>query len=228
MSKHWLPTDGQTEPLPSRAHPHGFIAAAAAAYDVVTRALDNRRRGRHGGVLLTHGGFTFDLLRPEESVVAIDDIAHALSNICRFGGHTRVFYSVAQHSVLASYIVEPKHALAALLHDATEAYYTDLVSPLKHLVRAYRSLERRAEAAILSRFGLPPTLPPEVKIADLVMLATERRDLLPDCGGEWKVLRGVKPLNEQIVPLPPGAAKDLFMRRYQELRYGVPAAEVRA
>lgn len=118
-------------------------------------------------------------LRPED--VDIVEIAHALANICRFGGHVPAgFYSVAQHSVLVASVLPPELRLVGLLHDATEAYCGDLVRPLKHSpeLAAFREMENAMWPAIAERFGLPLAIPGEVKEADRRMLQTERRDLL--------------------------------------------------
>jgi hypothetical protein len=122
--------------------------------------------------------------RPDPAAVDIEDIARALSRICRFGGHLRDevdHYSVAQHSVWVSRICQPDHALLGLLHDAAEAYLGDMIRPLKKLLPAYKQLEQSWEGAIGERFGLGDALvnlPADVKEADETMLNTERRYLL--------------------------------------------------
>jgi hypothetical protein len=140
---------------------------------------------RQGDWFLSSTGrqiYLFDL-RPED--VQIEEIAHALSNLCRFNGHCREFYSVAQHSVLVSLAVPRELALAALLHDATEAYVGDMIRPLKRSMPEYSALEDRIWLVIAERFCLPATLPEEVKIADTRALQTERRDLLAPHPWPW-------------------------------------------
>lgn len=165
----------------------------------------------------TTSGRCFDLINIEYNTIRIEDIANALSNTCRFGGHTLEFYSVAQHCVLASHTVSPENALAALMHDAAEAFLGDIPSPLKALLPDYRALEKRVEYHIFTTFGLLTGLPKEIKEVDLQLLATEKRDLLNPSPSSWSSLNGVKPLPTKIVPWTPSEAYNLFMDQYNAL-----------
>ena len=157
-------------------------------------------------------------LQPED--VAIEDVAHALSNLCRFSGHTRRFYSVAQHSVLVSRLLDGTgHERWGLLHDASEAYLIDLPRPLKHdsmLGPPYLAAEARARLTIAARFDLPLPLPDDVRDADSAMLAAERRDLMPQ-GPRWAMLRGVTPPDERVIGWEPWKAEAAFLARYEML-----------
>lgn len=166
----------------------------------------------------TLSGKHFDYLNAQTDDVDIEDIATALSNICRFAGHLPEFYSVAQHSVLCSQIVPQEYAFEALMHDAAEAYCQDIPAPLKRLLPDYRRIETLVDDLIRSKFGLPLHQSDLVKYADLTMLATERRDLEIDDGTPWLILEGI-PASDliQVVPLRPGQAYGLFMNRFNEL-----------
>jgi hypothetical protein len=160
----------------------------------------------------TMAGRLFNFTEPEKHEFSIYEITHALSNLCRFTGHTTAFYSVAQHSVLVSGIVPPHLALKALLHDAAEAYLGDVSAPLKQLLPEYKAIETRVEAALLRHFGLDPSHDPIIKHADMRALATELRDLMPG-----KNAVDVEPLAFHIRPLAPHEAAFTFLDRYEEL-----------
>lgn len=168
--------------------------------------------------ILTVEGEYFDFTAPEKWRGSIRTVAHALAHICRFGGHTQRFYSVAQHCVLMSYLVPPEHALHALLHEAGEPFAGDMPAPLKMLLPEYKALEKRIEAAVLTRFNLDPKLPECIKHADLVLLATEQRDLMTRGAGEiWTSLEGVQPMARRIRPWPIFWARWRFLWRYRQL-----------
>lgn len=167
--------------------------------------------------ILTSSGVYFDFVNPEHNLILIDDIARGLSNTCRFAGQTREFYSVAQHSVMVSMIVPPEHARAGLMHDAAESFIGDVTRPLKALLPDYRALESRVEAAVLHAYGLSLPFADDVKRADLVMLATEQRDLMPAHSDEWTLILDITPLADELVPLDPRSAERLFLDRWAEL-----------
>lgn len=167
--------------------------------------------------ILTASGKHFNYLDPRGEDIDIIDIAQALANEPRFGGHTRVFYPVAQHSWLASHIVPAPFALEALLHDGEEAYCKDIPQPLKLLLPDYREIASRVGGAVRARYGLPQQMSSEVHHADLVMLATERRDLMPPDPTPWAILDGIEPLPKRIIAMSPVKAQAVFLKRYIQL-----------
>lgn len=152
--------------------------------------------------------------------IDIQDIASGLANECRFNGQIDNFYSVAQHSVYASYLVAPEYALEALLYDASKAYIKDLPRPLKAILTEYQMIECDIDLAIRKKFGLPETMSDAVHFADLMMLATEKRDLEIDTGSNWLMLEGIPTSDFVVSPLTPPQAKALFLRRFNELYKG--------
>jgi len=161
-------------------------------------------------------GELFSFTDPLNSNFTIEDIAHALSNVCRYSGHVKEFYSVAQHSVMVSHIVEPEHALLGLMHDATEAFLSDIPSPLKRILPDYCLIEKYIETCIMTKFNLPTNHPPEIKKADILALVTEKKSLLVPCS--WGELDKIQPLDIEVVPVPPKEAKEMFLNRWYELQ----------
>lgn len=155
-------------------------------------------------------------LRVED--VSIIDIAHALSNQCRFSGHVQTFYSVAEHCVRMSFLGDPQTAMWKLLHDASEAYLVDLPRPLKRsegLGAIYKFAEHRAMFTIAEHFGLEWPEPEDVKKWDVVMLLTEQRDLMGRQAKPWR--DQAIPLDEKIIPVDPVTARTKFLSRFVAL-----------
>jgi len=118
----------------------------------------------------TFTGTDFTVFDPKLEQIFIEDIAHALSHLCRYGGHCDPFYSVAQHSLAVSYLVEPQNALCGLLHDATEAYLVDLPRPIKYQIEQYRNMEDKLYSVIAEKFKLPQIIPDDVHMIDSLMI----------------------------------------------------------
>lgn len=168
---------------------------------------------RIGDWMQTYTGRAFWPLDPRADEIDILDIAHALSHQCRYAGHCKRFYSVAEHSIWCAVVavipgsdfntfrdindaavmarsrLRPEHApiarlaFAALLHDAAEAYLVDLPRPVKASMPDYRLAEARLEALIFRRYGLASH--PNVKTLDERMLATEAKALMATPPMDW-------------------------------------------
>ena len=134
----------------------------------------------------TVSGKKINLLDPDPGQICIEDIAHALSRICRFGGHLNQMWSIASHSMLVADMVAEPHKLQALLHDAAEAYICDIPTPLKQLLgEPYAEIETRLTNAIGEALGVDLTnLPDVVRKADRIALMSEREAFQPR-SAEW-------------------------------------------
>lgn len=171
---------------------------------------------RRGDWMQTFTGKMFWPLDPSAADVDILDIAHSLSLICRYNGQCSQFYSVAEHSWHVSHMVPPEHQLAALMHDAPEAYVCDIPSPLKKYLTNYEEIEYGVWRAICDKWpALPWFLPECVKTADSAILMREAEVLLGPHPAPWGV--DVTPANRNILFMPPGVAEYQFLMRFNEL-----------
>jgi uncharacterized protein len=184
--------------------------------------------------MLTVTGAQVDLRLMEKKSLSLLDIAHALAKLDRFTGHCTRPYSVAEHSLLVAEIMErelqihdPAALLAGLMHDAHEAYIGDLSTPLKQLLGAPWALEEaRIQQAVLARFGLVSAYyrhERDIKRADLIALATERRDLMPPGGPAWPAIENVAPIEHRWQRLNAPTAmhwkdwREEFVQRFGDL-----------
>lgn len=167
----------------------------------------------------TFTGRQFWPLAPRVEDVDLRDIAHALSNICRFTGHVRRFYSVAQHCVIMTENAPDDIRREVLMHDAAEAYMTDIARPVKKSIPNFKEIEIRIETCIAERFGLRFPWPDAVGELDLQALATERRDLMSPPPIPWKSTENVKPWPMVIEPWAPAKAEHVFLEFC--LRHGI-------
>lgn len=170
-------------------------------------------------------GRRFRPFAPRAEDIEIEDIALALSNICRFNGHCHKFYSVAEHSVHCSEVVPLEHAFAALMHDTTEAYVGDMIRPIKKYDEVFSNMEEGVWGAICIKYGLPLELDPIVKWADDAVLKAEARDLLLPFGTPKFEQITVEPPpglciwnpEQGVEPWSPTKARNAFLERFDTL-----------
>lgn len=168
--------------------------------------------------ILTFSGNKFWPLDPRAEEVTLKDIAHALAMKCRFTGQCIRFYSVAEHSILASRLVPPEFAAEALMHDAAEAYLPDVAGPIKPLLKGFKKIEEQVEYAIWKRFNLhiAPNHP-TIKAIDRRLVVTER-DRNMAKGPTWDTHTGIEPYHSLEFPFwSPYAAELQFLQRAKEL-----------
>jgi hypothetical protein len=171
-------------------------------------------------------GTPFSLVDPDPEKVDFTEIAHALSHLCRYAGHTREFYSVAEHSCRVADILPQPLKLYGLLHDAHEAFIGDITTPVKHALsydaRAdIGGLAKLLDFAIFSAAGLDPdpdqSIRDAVKYADETLLMTERRDLLAPPQKPWGKFETILPLAGRIFAWDPREARRQWLWQFQEL-----------
>lgn len=175
--------------------------------------------------IATYTGVEFFPLAPRYEDIWVDDLAHALSLNCRYNGHCLEHYSVAQHSVLVSQFL---HDLAGmdrqlevekwgLMHDAAEAYISDICAPIKPWIVGYKEMEEQLQYAVSQRFGLSWPTPEIVKYADKAVFGAELTSgIMPPC--PWWELDPEHPNAAiDIKPLGPKEAEELFLNTFREL-----------
>ena len=164
----------------------------------------------------TFTGKTFDVLNATVDDICIEDIAHALSCTARFGGHLNEFFSVAQHCLVVEEQCKDEDKLWALLHDATEAYLSDVITPLKKsdLFKAYIIAEKNLEKVILEKFGLYGHIPKSVDLIDKSSFFIEVANFY----SHWpKDKMNQLPMNYHIKAMTPAEAEVAFLKRFYEL-----------
>lgn len=170
--------------------------------------------------IMTFSGLYVNVLDLQPENILLEDIAHALSMQCRFAGHCKEFISIAQHSVNVSLHVPEEDALWGLLHDASEAYVTDIPRPLKHSseMRGFCEIEERIQKVIARRFGLKWPMPPSVKEQDAIELLTEWESFKPLGGMKWNgTLSHLEPREDALTSYAPPQAKRIFLERFKTL-----------
>jgi uncharacterized protein len=194
------------------------ISKEVSTLEKLIASIDADNADRQGCWFFLASGNRFWLFDPRPEDVHIEDIAHGLSNICRFSGQSRKFFSVAQHSVLVSEQLTKPYQLAGLLHDAAEAYVGDIITPVKHAIKGFDKIEAKIMGAIRTRFGLDEgrSFWNEVKKADDMIMATEFRDV-----ARHGIRQGgfpYPPLKAKIRAFwEPASAKARFLERFEQL-----------
>ncbi|HLO39099.1 MAG TPA: hypothetical protein VK173_11425 [Lacibacter sp.] len=174
----------------------------------------------HLGLFNTGSGKLIDIANPSADQICIKDIAHALSNICRFGGHAKPFYSVAQHCCLVTAMLPTDAKKYGLMHDATEAYLGDVIKPLKIVLGAsYSQIEDRFEAVIIDRFQIHTSgeIKQKTKDADIKMLRYEHEALI--MGNPARLASLLFDFNLDVMgwAWSPADAEQLFLATFEKL-----------
>lgn len=177
--------------------------------------------------IITYTGKKFNLLEPKIDDIDILDIAHAQAMQCRWTGHCKHHYSIAQHAYYCSFIGPANEALERLMHDTSESYIGDMNRPLKHYTNAgdaYRSVEAPLQGLIYEAFGMSAHEPASVKIADEAMLYAELEQLLPpierETGEQNNPFGRSEAAKIVIEEWTPAHAEKMFLARFNTLYQG--------
>lgn len=175
-------------------------------------------RDARGDFVTTYSGAKFFLADCNVEDIPMFDIAHALSMNCRFNGHLKRFYSVAEHSVNVALLVGGEHALTALLHDVSEAFLPDMPRPFKRYVTGFEKFETRVYSAFAELYNLKDPMPEDVLYIDRNIVRTEAEVLYPSPPDWVEYYDTVCPAS-MIQGLPPVDARTMFMETFVELMY---------
>lgn len=163
--------------------------------------------------IVTRYGHKIDFLDPDPAEIDIRDICVALSRLARYNGHTVKPYYVAQHVCFAADLAG-RHEREAFAHDWSEAYASDVNSPLKSLLPDYRRIEFQLEFIIAYKFGLNYPWPTAVKEVDARLFVTEVRDLT---GHDYWKDYNIEPFDFKIKPWSSARCEREFMARFERL-----------
>lgn len=176
---------------------------------------------RKGNWIQTYTGSKFWPVDPRPEEINIHDIAHSLSNMCRYAGHCKRFYSVAEHSILVSSKLPDEWKLWGLLHDASEAYLVDVPRPVKPYLGNYYELEERIMEAVCTKFNLfreDSGLPEEVKLVDNGILNDERNQNMVKTNVDNRTWgAGPEPIGVTLSYWSPEVAETRFLLEFEKL-----------
>jgi len=176
------------------------------------------QRDKRGSFVTTYSGSKFFIDQCNIEDIKMEDIAHALSMNCRFNGHLKKFYSVAEHSILVSRLVPKKYALEGLLHDITEAFLPDMPRPFKSMINGFAEYENKLHQKIAECYNLLYPLPDEVKYIDKNIVRDEAEVLYKEVPDWVEFYDNVCP-HWKIYGFTPYNAKRYFLARYEDLMY---------
>lgn len=166
-------------------------------------------------IIQTFTGKQLNVLDPDPNDICIEDIAHSLSYTSRFGGHLKEFFSIAQHCLIVQEQCKEEDKLWGLLHDASEAYLSDVVTPLKKsdFFKGYKLVEKSLEKVIFEKFGLFGEIPKSVDIIDKSSFYIE----IANFYDHWPKDKMHELPNYPIKAMTSAEAEAMFLKRFYEL-----------
>ena len=200
----------------------GIALRIIAQHDGTYSLTETTMSGRHGDWMQLVHGEQYWPCDPRPEDYSLEATAHSLSMQCRYVGHCKFFYPVAQHAVLGSYLCPPSFALKFLHHDDPESVTGDMSRPLKRSLNSdhFKEIEDLNEASMFKALGLEPGLPEEVHVADECMLVWEKRDVMNPSVTPWSLgprTQGFVPPKIKIRSWSPRRAKREYLHRHYEL-----------